>query len=822
MAPSDLIFGELLRQLRKAAGLTQAELAERAGLSVRGINDLERGARRTPRRDTLALLSEALGLVGEERMAFVASARRRPSPSAGGATHVNVSVNVARQAVRADDSPRQAAATNRHNLHNLPVQPTPILGREREIDEVGRLLRRDDVRLVTLTGPGGIGKTRLSLEVATQALEEFRDGVWFVRLSRLTDADLVVPAIARTLNLRDGGGMPVADALQAYLHAKQSLLVLDNFEHLASAASSVGELLRMCPDAKALVTSRAALRLQGEHEYAVRPLDLPDPQRPALSGRLSQYAAVMLFIARAQAARADFQVTSAITSAVAEICARLDGLPLAIELAAARVKLLPPPVLLKRLERQLPLLVGGARDLDERQQTMRNTLSWSYNLLAPAERRLFRRLAVFVSGCTLEMAEAICEAPEGATPPGLDLLNGLGRLVDQSLVQQREEDGESRLGMLHVVREFALEQLETSEEVEVMRRAHAEQMLTLSAVAPVGMRAGSDARWLAKLEREHDNIRAALGWALERNEAELSLRLGVGFAPFWWARGYYGEGRRWMARVVDATQSSLEFVGPDTSVVVLHAWALWWLGKLAWNQSDITSAREWADKCLDAARASGDPAIIAVALSSAGSVQLEPPVRDLQHGEALLAEALALARHSNDVEVLVRVQGDKFNAFVDTVRELAEAQALAKELLEAARRLDTLTCLNVEAHVSLAFANVAQRLGDVSSAALHAEFTLRTVREHGFTVWTADCFRVLAWVADQTDNGMRSACLLGASATEAERQGIIGHLERLEQQMSQAATRKTLGESAWAAAYAAGRALSLEEAIDEALSDGDG
>jgi predicted ATPase len=662
----------------------------------------------------------------------------------------------------------------------------------------------------------------LGLEVALQALEVFRDGVWFVRLSRLTDADLVLPAIAQTLHLRDSGGMPIAEALQAHLGAKQLLLVLDNFEHLASAAPSVGELLMMCPDVKLLVTSRATLHMQGEHEYALRSLALPDLQRPALPERLSQYAAVALFIARAQAARADFQANSATTSAVAEICLRLDGLPLAIELAAARVKLFPPPALLKRLERRLPLLVGGARDLDERQQTMRNTLTWSYNLLAPAERRLFRRLAVFVGSCTVEMVEAVCVAPKDAPPLGVDLLDGLGQLVDQSLVQQRDEDGESRLGMLHVVREFALEQLEASEEVEALSRAHAELMLTLAAVTPVGMRAGSDARWLAKVGREHDNLRAALGWALDHDEVELSLRLGVGFAPFWWARGYYAEGRRWIAGIVAASQSSREFATSSKSLAVLQAWALWWLGKLAWNQYDITSARAWAIKCLDAARATGDLAITAVALASAGALEAEPPAPDRQQGEALLVEAVTLARHSNDAEVLARVLGDKFNAFVDSVRDLTEAQALAKELLEAARSLDTLTRRNVESHVSSSFADVAQRQGDVSSANLHAEFTLRTVREHSFMVWTADCFRVLAWVADQMGNGKRSARLIGASATEAERQGIIGYLERLKREMTQAATRETLGERAWAAAYAAGRALSLEEAIDEALSDGDG
>jgi predicted ATPase/DNA-binding XRE family transcriptional regulator len=795
--PSGGAFGDLLRHLRKAAGLTQAELAERAGLSVRGINDLERGARRTPRRDTLALLSDALGLVGDERAALEAAARRP------GRTY----------------TPSYSAL--RARPHNLLAEPSLILGREREIEDVCRLLRREDVRLVTVTGPGGIGKTRLSLHVAAQAIEAFPDGVWSVRLSRLSDPELVVPTIAQTFDLKDSGSAPLAEVTQRYLRDKRLLLVLDNFEHVAPAAPSVGELLMTCPGIKALVTSRAPLRLRGEHEYAVRPLALPDQRHPPSPEWLSQFAAVELFTTRAQAAQADFQVTNANAPAVAEICVRLDGLPLAIELAAARIKLLPPPALLTRLERSLPLLVGGARDLEERQQTMRNTLAWSYDLLAPEEQRLFRRLAVFAGGCPLETAEAVCAEPDGARPLAIGLLDGLGRLVDHSLIQQREVAGAPRFGMLHVIREFALERLEASGDLETLQREHAQHALSLAATSPIGLCAASDARWLTRLEREHDNLRAALGWALDRGEVDLGLRLGVGFAPFWWARGYYGEGRSWMSQVLAVEQGSVEFLESETDRNVLRAWALWWLAKFAWNQQDIASARDWTVKCLGEARACGDPALTAVALASAGSLQLEPPAHDRRQGEAMLVEAVALAHHSNDDEVLVRALGDKFNAFVDTARELAEAHALAKELLDAAHRLDTLTRLNVEAHASSSFADIAQRQGDVTSANFHAKFTLQAVREHGFMVWTADCLQVLAWVADQMGNGMRSARLLGASATEAERQGIIGYLDRLSQVMTLAVTRTTLGEDVWAAAYAAGRALSLEEAITEALSDGD-
>jgi tetratricopeptide (TPR) repeat protein len=378
--------------------------------------------------------------------------------------------------------------------------------------------------------------------------------------------------------------------------------------------------------------------------------------------------------------------------------------------------------------------------------------------------------------------------------------------------------------MLHVIRELALEHLEASGEDEALRRAHAEFALTLAAESPVGMCAASDVGWLARLEREHDNLRAALGWALDRGEVQLGLRLGVGFAPFWWARGYYAEGRSWLIRILASVPSSAELPeprtadgDPDAALAVLRAWALWWAGKLAWNQDDIAPAREWTRECLDAARASGDPAITAVALALAGYAELEPQTGDTRRGEALLAEAVALAHRSNDHEVVVRVLGDKFNALVESVRDLDQARAPAAELLAAARRLDTLTSLNVEAHVSATLAAIAQRQGEVSSARSYAERTLRHVHAYGFTLWAPSCFQVLAWVADQRGDGERTARLLGASATEAERQGLIGYVEHLKHEAVQAATRATLGEDAWAAAYAAGRALALEKAITEAL-----
>jgi hypothetical protein len=482
---------------------------------------------------------------------------------------------------------------------------------------------------------------------------------------------------------------------------------------------------------------------------------------------------------------------------------------------------------------------------------MRNTLTWSYDLLAPEEQRLFRRLAVFVGGCTLEAAEAVCVTPEGAEPLGLDLLDGLGLLVDHSLIQQHEDGDEPRFGMLHVIREFALDHLEASGEAEVVRYAHAQFVLTLVAPSPVGLGAASDARWLTRLEHDHDNLRAALGWAIEVQHVRLGLQFGIGFAPFWWARGYYTEGRQWMMQVLSIASGghasthahvpSLPSDVSDTALAVPRAWALWWAAKLAINQGDMASAWDWARECVDIAQVSGDTALNAVALACAantglamgptpagmerphvkpadvGTVQEPADVGNLERVEALFAEAVALARRSNDQQVLVRVLGDRFGALVDSIQDLETARALAGELLEAARHLDKLTYINVEAFVGSNLAQVAQLQGDVPSARLYAECALRPAREHGFMLWTAYSLEVLAWVADQMEYGERAARLLGAAAAVAERQGIVGYVEHFEQVAAKAAMRQVLGEDEWATAYAAGRALSLDDVITEAL-----
>jgi predicted ATPase len=398
-------------------------------------------------------------------------------------------------------------------------------------------------RLLTLTGPGGTGKTRLSLQVAADALDDFDDGVFFVPLAPVADPSILVSTIAQVLGLREAAGRPMLESLQEYLTNKRLLLVLDNFEHLVTAAAGVGDLLAAVPSLKVLVTSRAVLRLYGEHEYQVPPLRLPDPEHLPTLERLTQYEAVRLFIERAQAVQADFAVTNENAPAVAAVCHRLDGLPLAIELAAARIRLLPPRAMLARLEHRLALLTGGARNLPARQQTLRGAMAWSYELLAPDAQSLFCQLAVFVGGCTLEAAEAVCEPPDGSA---LDLLDGLDTLVTNSLVRHEAaaDDATPRFTMLETVREYARERLAERREAAVLPRRHAAYYLTLAEQAAGQVFGAGQDVWLGRLEAEHGNLRAALEWTLATpDEGETAVRLGAALWPFWYVRGYLSEGR---------------------------------------------------------------------------------------------------------------------------------------------------------------------------------------------------------------------------------------------------------------------------------------
>ncbi|MCC6179831.1 MAG: tetratricopeptide repeat protein [Chloroflexi bacterium] len=443
----------------------------------------------------------------------------------------------------------------------LPSQPTPLVGRQSEVEDVCALLARDDIRLVTLTGPGGVGKTRVGVEAAARRADHLGDGVAFVDTALIDDPALFMPTLAGALGVCDTGRRPLVEVLVDYLHEQHLLLLLDSFERVLPAATTVADLLAACPHVRILVTSRAPLRIRGEHEYAVPPLALPESGPPVTVEELSAIPSVSLFVQRATDVRADFALTDANASAVAAICRRLDGLPLAIELAAARVKLLPPQAMLRRLDRSLAFLAGGARDSPIRHRTLRATIAWSYDLLGDDERRLFRRLSVFVGGCTLEAAQAVgvgadayVDQPAPAVSPGC--LEQIASLVDFSLLRQVDgPGGEPRYTMLDTVREHGLEQLALAGEEASARRDHLAWCAAFVEDAEARVRGPSGPEWLDRLTAELDNVRAALGWSLADSEGagtHVGLRLAGAFFAFWYFRDHLDEGRRWLERVLAA------------------------------------------------------------------------------------------------------------------------------------------------------------------------------------------------------------------------------------------------------------------------------
>jgi predicted ATPase/transcriptional regulator with XRE-family HTH domain len=802
-------FGELLRRRRRAAGLTQEELAERAGLSVRGIADLERGVRRTPRLATVTLLGRALGESPEDEAAFFAAVYGASAPPLVAAS------------LSADGDPetrgdrRNAAASQ--TPHNLPIQPTALLGRDEATRAVVALARRTDARLVTLTGSGGIGKTRLAIRVANDLLDDFADGVWFVRLSRLTDPGLVIPTIAETLGLKEAGGQPIAETLRLHLRERCVLLVLDNCEHVAAAAPSVADLLATCPALAVLATSRTALHLRGEHEYVVAPLGLPPAASLSDLTRnpegLLEYPAAALFVERARAVHPDFALTATSAPVVAEICARLDGLPLAIELAAVRVKYLPPPALLARLEHSLRFLVGGARDLAERQQAMRSTIAWSEGLLSAEERTLFRRLAVFAGGCTLEAAEAVCAAPEGAEPLGIDVLVGLGALVDHSLLLPREEGGEPRFSMLHVIREYALGQLDASGEAAALLWAHARWVVALAEHAEPELTGPKVGTWLARLEREHDNLRAALDWARESGEPATGLRVVAAVWRFWEARGHLGEGRAWVETVLASGPRPANGAASDDSGD-LRARVLLAGGRLAAWQMDYAAAEGWLEQATTLGRATGNLRTTAFALNALGVIS--DGQGDAERAAARFEESLALMREIGDRVGIAVVLGNLggIAMFRDDTEQSA---AFTAEALALSRQVGDLrnvaVCLRQ-------LGSVAVRQGDVSRAEELRREALALSRELGDTGRCAEGLEDLAATAGAAGQWERAARLLGAAAAWREAFGAPQpRWQRDELEAGMITMQAALGEEAWVAVYAAGHALSLDEAVAEALDE---
>jgi predicted ATPase/class 3 adenylate cyclase len=734
--------------------------------------------------------------------------------------------------------------------HNLPVQLTSFIGREKELSALHTLVLTQ--RLITLTGPGGSGKTRLALQVAAESIEQFQDGVFFIALAPITEPGLVASTIAQTVGVAESAGRSILDSLKETLRARHLLLFLDNFEQVISAAPLLVELLAACSQLHLLVTSREGLRVRGEHEYPVPPLALPNlAELPSLEA-LSQYAAVKLFIQRAQSTKPDFHLTAETAPAVAEICYRLDGLPLAIELAAARIKLLPPATMLARLEHRLEFLTGGARDLPARHQTLHNAIAWSYDLLNESEQTLFRRLSVFVGGCTLDAVEAVVtdtrDRERGSEQARGSVLDQLSSLLDKSLLQEGEStNDEPRFVMLELLREFGVGQLKLSAEAEAIQRRHATFFLALAEQAEARLESADQVHWMNRLEQEHDNLRAALEWSKKADGAgELCLRLAGTLGLFWEAHGYFSEGRERLSAVL-ATETA-QARTPARAKLLARA------AELAYRQSDYPATISFAAASLAICRELGDRQGIAAALIKLGNAAMEAGDyavaprfleealtiwRDLEdeHGtaralislgwvalrsgdyhlaNARLEEALALSRELGDT----RSMGFELSGLGEVALrqgDSARAAQLVEESLELRRQMGHRWGVGVSLGT---LGWIALREGDWSRAITRLGESLEIRREIGDKSGSAWCLERLAEVALAQGQAEKAVRVFGAAAALRDSIGSVSDpVDQPEYESTLASLRAELGDVRFAAIWHEGLALTLEQAIQLALQE---
>lgn len=820
-------FGDLLKFLRRRAGLSQTELSIGVGYSISQISRLENNERAPDPAAIAARFVSELDL--EKEPAWVA--------------------RLLELATRARDPGQSEAAPAEGETppHNLPLQLTSFIGREREVQDIKDLLlerssHADTVRLLTLTGPGGSGKTRLALRAASEVLVEFSDGVFFISLAAISDPTLVLPTVMQTLDVIRIGNQTPLDALKEHLRGKQVLLVLDNFEQVLDAAPLLTALLWSVPALKLLVTSRVILHLSGEREYLVPPLPVPDLTSPSLDV-LVRNEAVALFVQRARAVRQDFQLTPANASAVAEICVRLDGLPLAIELAAARSKVLAPDAMLSRLSSRLGLLTGGARDLPARQQTLRNTIDWSYHLLPLAEKTLFARLGVFVGGWILDAAERVCNA--GGDLSG-DMVHRLDALLDHNLIRQHiTSAGAVRFGMLETLREYALEQLAASGELETLRQQHADYYLALVEVAlPTNFGDYLTPNSRQRIEEEQDNLWAALAWSQGTSgKAQMALRLAeisevisnyseersllervLAYAD---AEGGYDSHTR--ARVLNKLGNSQAWIGDYAGGELRFAeslalfqelgdrvWTAATLERWGWvarERGETSIARHRLEQALALAHGLNDNTLLFVATNT------------LAETMTMQGDTVAARRILNEILPIEREVGERWSLGW-TLNHLGHVAQIEGEYAQATRlHAESLLLFHdvnepsfgvVEALHCLGETALAQ--GDAALAAKHLKESLKVAQKAGFSICMVWCLAGLAGVAVLNQEPERAALLWGAAEALRHRigarEGPATHATH-ERLMTQA--HEQLGDATFEAALAEGRELKREEAIAYAM-----